>query len=106
MVCCSLNDKRSSAADFNPSNPDPASQSQRPRWDSNPRITDLQSVPLVHLGTRPRGEEDTQNQRGMQCFQIFRPMAPCGSSNVMTAAVRSIPLSEIQFSCIWPYFLC
>ena len=25
----------------------------RPRWDSNPRITDLQSVPLVHLGTRP-----------------------------------------------------
>ncbi len=26
----------------------------RPRWDSNPRITDLQSVPLVHLGTRPR----------------------------------------------------
>lgn len=27
---------------------------QRPRWDSNPRITDLQSVPLVHLGTRPR----------------------------------------------------
>ena len=25
----------------------------RPRWDSDPRITDLQSVPLVHLGTRP-----------------------------------------------------
>src|SRR4051794_41892617 len=28
---------------------------KRPRWDSNPRITDLQSVPLVHLGTRPAG---------------------------------------------------
>ena len=28
---------------------------ERPRWDSNPRITDLQSVPLGHLGTRPRG---------------------------------------------------
>ena len=26
----------------------------RPRRDSNPRITDLQSVPLVRLGTRPR----------------------------------------------------
>ena len=26
----------------------------RRRWDSNPRITDLQSVPLVHLGTPPR----------------------------------------------------
>ena len=26
---------------------------ERPRWDSNPRMTDLQSVPLVHLGTRP-----------------------------------------------------
>ena len=25
----------------------------RPRWDSNPRMTDLQSVPKVHLGTRP-----------------------------------------------------
>ena len=25
----------------------------RRRWDSNPRITDLQSVPLVHLGTPP-----------------------------------------------------
>src|SRR5690348_4683342 len=31
------------------------SEGKRPRWDSNPRITDLQSVPLVHLGTRPRG---------------------------------------------------
>ena len=29
-------------------------QVERPRWDSNPRITDLQSVPLVHLGTRPK----------------------------------------------------
>ena len=28
--------------------------SERPRWDLNPRITDLQSVPLGHLGTRPR----------------------------------------------------
>ena len=28
-------------------------EKKRPRWDSNPRITDLQSVPLVHLGTRP-----------------------------------------------------
>ena len=27
---------------------------KRPRSDSNRRITDLQSVPLVHLGTRPR----------------------------------------------------
>ena len=27
---------------------------ERPRSDSNRRITDLQSVPLVHLGTRPR----------------------------------------------------
>ena len=26
---------------------------ERPRRDSNPRITDLQSVPLSHLGTRP-----------------------------------------------------
>ncbi len=26
---------------------------ERPEWDSNPRITDLQSVPLVHLGIRP-----------------------------------------------------
>src|SRR5262245_49239369 len=26
----------------------------RPEWDSNPRITDLQSVPLVRLGIRPR----------------------------------------------------
>ena len=26
---------------------------KRPRSDSNRRITDLQSVPLVHLGTRP-----------------------------------------------------
>ena len=25
----------------------------RPGWDSNPRIPDLQSGPLVHLGTRP-----------------------------------------------------
>ena len=30
-----------------------AAGGKRPRWDSNPRITDLQSVPLVHLGTRP-----------------------------------------------------
>ena len=29
---------------------------ERPRWDSNPRITDLQSVPLDHLGTRPGPE--------------------------------------------------
>ncbi len=27
---------------------------RRRRWDSNPRITDLQSVPLVHLGTPPQ----------------------------------------------------
>lgn len=26
---------------------------ERSRWDLNPRITDLQSVPLGHLGTRP-----------------------------------------------------
>lgn len=26
---------------------------KRPRWDSNPRIMDLQSIPLDHLGTRP-----------------------------------------------------
>ena len=30
----------------------------RPEWDSNPRITDLQSVPLVHLGIRPRLTDD------------------------------------------------
>jgi len=30
------------------------SRTDRRRWDSNPRITDLQSVPLVHLGTPPR----------------------------------------------------
>src|SRR5262245_47899923 len=29
-------------------------RNDRPRPDSNRRITDLQSVPLVHLGTRPR----------------------------------------------------
>ncbi len=28
-------------------------EGHRRRWDSNPRITDLQSVPLVHLGTPP-----------------------------------------------------
>src|SRR4051812_23087313 len=28
-------------------------EGKRPEWDSNPRITDLQSVPLVHLGIRP-----------------------------------------------------
>jgi hypothetical protein len=31
-----------------------ARHNERPRSDSNRRITDLQSVPLVHLGTRPR----------------------------------------------------
>ena len=31
----------------------PEGKSKRPRSDSNRRITDLQSVPLVHLGTRP-----------------------------------------------------
>ena len=28
-------------------------KAKRPRSDSNRRITDLQSVPLIHLGTRP-----------------------------------------------------
>ena len=31
----------------------PGGNNERPRSDSNRRITDLQSVPLVHLGTRP-----------------------------------------------------
>jgi integrase len=38
-----------------PGNTDfPGRNIERPRSDSNRRITDLQSVPLVHLGTRPR----------------------------------------------------
>src|SRR4051794_6092744 len=40
---------------------------KRPRWDSNPRITDLQSVPLDHLGTRP---SFSQNIRGFAVRQV------------------------------------
>ena len=39
-----------------------AGLSRRPRWDLNPRITDLQSVPLGHLGTRPSGRTSWQRR--------------------------------------------
>ena len=70
--------------------------SERPRWDLNPRITDLQSVPLGHLGTRPRPYPCTERlwrQRNEHFnLQIFwnhfrsgdffaSPDAPCSSAN-------------------------
>ena len=43
---------------------------ERRRWDSNPRITDLQSVPLVHLGTPPGdfGEGRANETKSGNCW--------------------------------------
>ena len=58
------------------------SSRQRPRWDSNPRITDLQSVPLVHLGTRPRTGRIRPGGRIRNVFRGFGRSGghPCSPS--------------------------
>src|SRR5688572_9147669 len=45
----------------------------RPRPDSNRRITDLQSVPLVHLGTRPPFFNSSGARAGRQVSSRLSP---------------------------------
>ena len=54
-------------------------QCERPRSDSNRRITDLQSVPLVHLGTRPCFLHDSRTRRGFKSV-------PAGSCEILCDA--------------------
>ncbi len=92
--------------------------SERPRWDLNPRITDLQSVPLGHLGTRPRPYPCTERlwrQRNEHFnFQIFwnhfrsgdffaSPDAPCSSANRTArhrGATSSLATSRVTNRCV------
>ena len=84
---------------INPSN------RHRPRWDSNPRITDLQSVPLVHLGTRPKSGRIRTGGRICNVFNGFgraggHPRSPLAAgSGAMVASPRGGPgrfVSPIQ----------
>ena len=92
--------------------------SERPRWDLNPRITDLQSVPLGHLGTRPRPYPCTERlwrQRNEHFnLQIFwnhfrsgdffaSPDAPCSSANRTArhrGATSRLATSRVTTRCV------
>ena len=93
---------------------------KRPRWDSNPRITDLQSVPLVHLGTRPKrtgpleilsggGVEASSQGRGVDAFPVqvakrccLRDAGLIGQRSYGSALHRRMRCRGISGRCTWP----
>src|SRR5688572_2435720 len=70
----------------------------RPEWDSNPRITDLQSVPLVHLGIRPGQRSHRTISASPRAFKSRRgPRMPrAGDQDAGVGAVSAISFSRLS----------
>lgn len=59
---------------------------ERARWDSNPRMTDLQSVPLDHLGTRPSVAPGCPGPRGKGGTGLWHPTGGVSTGAILLTA--------------------